>query len=418
MSENFIRSILDSSTDIKLREYSKLSPSDQSLYKVSYSYVNPNPYKMLQTNGEKTIIIHNKSMFDKIAYNGALGFAESYMDGDWDTDNMELILYTLMLKEVEIENQIKSQPMQAMYSFFSSIFSTSTNTSLNTIESSKDNISHHYDIGNDLYKIMLDKRMQYTCAYFHKENMSLEEAQLAKMELIAKKLDLKSGMSVVDIGCGFGGMAYHLASKYGVRVTGVTLSAEQQTFANNNFGHPNVKIILKDYRHLDSTDGDNGMFDRVYSIGMFEHVGRKNYSEYYDKCYSILKPNGIMLLHTIGRTYSDKFVPNPFVEKYIFPGGELPRLKDLTGKFIDKWHLEDMQNLGLSYAKTLRCWRNNIGNWKDLDRYSNRFRKMWNFYLLSFPVRFEARDICLWQLVYTKHNNTRPDDLHYIRKCN
>jgi cyclopropane-fatty-acyl-phospholipid synthase len=417
MAETFIRSILESSTDIKLREYCKLSSADKSLYKISYSYSNPNPYKMLQTNGEKTIIIRNKAMFDKIAYSGALGFAESYMDGDWDTENLELILYSLMLKEDEIENQIKSQPMQALYSFLSSMFSTGENTSLNSIETSKDNISHHYDIGNDLYKIMLDKRMQYTCAYFYKDNMTLDEAQLAKMDLVAKKLNLQPGMSVVDIGCGFGGMAYHLAKNYNVRVTGVTLSKEQVVYANKYFRHPNLKIILKDYRHLDLTDGDNGVFDRVYSIGMFEHVGRKNYSEYYDKCYSILKPNGIMVLHTIGIAYSGPWVHNSFISKYIFPEGELPRLKDLSKKFIDKWHIEDMQNFGLSYAKTLRCWRNNIKKWEGLDKYSERFRRMWDFYLLGCAARFERKDMYLWQFVYTKHNNTRPDDLHHIRKC-
>ena len=147
MSETFIKSILDSSTDIKLQEYCKLSSADKFVYKISYSYRNSDPYKMLQTNGEKTIIIRNKAMFDKIAYSGSLGLAESYMDGDWDTENLELILYSLMLKEDEIENHIKSQPMQALYSFLSSMFSTGENTSLNSIETSKSNISHHYDIG-------------------------------------------------------------------------------------------------------------------------------------------------------------------------------------------------------------------------------------------------------------------------------
>jgi cyclopropane-fatty-acyl-phospholipid synthase len=272
----------------------------------------------------------------------------------------------------------------------------------NTIESSAKNISFHYDIGNDLYNKMLGKHMQYTCAYFNKPNMTLDEAQYAKMELIAKKLDLKPGMKVLDIGCGFGSMANHLANKYKVHVVGVTLSKEQKIYADKNFSNKNVNILVQDYRLVE------GKFDRVYSVGMFEHVGRKNYKEYYDKCYDLLKDDGIMLIHSISTTQR-KWNHNTFVGKYIFPEFELPHLKDLVGKFSDKWNIEDLQNFGLSYAKTLRAWNKNIDDWSGLEKYDTKFRRMWKMYLLGCASTFQNRKTGLWQIIYTKDNTTRED---------
>jgi cyclopropane-fatty-acyl-phospholipid synthase len=199
-----------------------------------------------------------------------------------------------------------------------------------------------------------------------------------------------------------------LAKKYGAKVTGVTLSRNQKEYADANFSHPDAKILLQDYRHV------RGRFDRVLSVGMFEHIGRKNYAEYFDKCHDLLKDNGLMLLHTIG-TNSRGWSANSFINKYIFPEGELPHQSNLTGKFIDKWHLEDWQNFGLSYAKTLRRWRANIGDWSGLDKYEAKFRRMWQFYLLGCAANFQQKHICLWQIVYTKYKNTRPTDCHHAR---
>ena len=251
--------------------------------------------------------------------------------------------------------------------------------------------------------------MQYTCAYFNKPRMTLDEAQYAKMELIAKKLNLKPGMDVLDIGCGFGSMAQHLAKKYKVNVVGVTLSKEQIEYANKYFPHNNVKIYYEDYRNVE------GKFDRVYSVGMFEHVGRKNHHEYYNKCYELLKDNGIMLIHTI-ITDARKWIPNGFINKYIFPEGEIPHIENLTRSFIDKWHLEDIQNFGISYSKTLRRWRKNIGDWEGLDSYDERFRRMWHLYLLGCAAGFKNRDMSLYQLVYVKKDTQRIDNLHHIRR--
>ena len=352
------------------------------------------------------IIINNNAMFNKIATRGETGLGESYMDGDWDTDNLEGCIEELIKNQFKLSKEMKNQSISFLLLTIKE--NIKQKISNNTIESSKKNISSHYDIGNDLYKKMLGKHMQYTCAYFYKPNITLDEAQYAKMELIAKKLDLKSGMKVLDIGCGFGSMAKHLATKYNVNVVGVTLSKEQKIYSDKHFYHPNVSIQLKDYRHV------KGKFDRVYSIGMFEHVGKKNYHEYYDKCYELLKDDGIMLLHTICN-HNRKWDHNSFLNLYIFPGGEVPHIENLTGEFIDKWHLEDLQNFGMSYNKTLRCWRKNIGNWSNLEKYDIRFRRMWEYYLLSCAANFKQRGLSLWQIVYTKHNSQRLDDCHYIR---
>ena len=282
-------------------------------------------------------------------------------------EHLEKTIYELLSRSEFLIDQIKKQSINFIFMEIKIIIKDKIQNNL--LMSSKRNISHHYDIGNELFEKMLGKHMQYTCAYFNKPNMTLDEAQYAKMELIAKKLDLKPNMKVIDIGCGFGSLAQHLAKRYNVYVIGVTLSKEQKSYADKHFPHPKITIELKDYRHV------RGQFDRVYSVGMFEHVRRSNYKEYYDKCYELLKPDGIMLIHTIG-TNSRKWNQYSFINKYIFPGGELPHIENLTHSFVDKWHLEDWQNMGLSYAKTLRAWHKNIGDWSRLENYDDRFRRM------------------------------------------
>ena len=203
-------------------------------------------------------------------------------------------------------------------------------------------------------------------------------------------------------------MALHLAKKYKVKVTGVTLSKEQIIYANKKFPHKDVSIEFKDYRHVE------GKFDRVYSVGMLEQVGRKNYHEYYDKCYDLLTENGIMMLHTMTTTQR-KWNWNTFICTYIFPGLELPHIESLGKTYTDKWHIEDLQTFGLSYAKTLRRWNDNIGDWSGLDKYDETFRRMWKLYLLGCAALFQNRDTSLWQIVYTKKNSQRTQDCHYIR---
>lgn len=383
-SEKIIRSLVDKNTNI--------------------NFIDKN--SIIKKNNSLTIILNNKDFFKKIINNPELGLAESYINSDWDTENLKEILVELIKKEKIINKEIMSHSIHFFVKHI--IGKIKSKMENNTIKKSKENIAKHYDIGNDLYTKMLGKHMQYTCAYFYKPNMTLDQAQKAKMELIAKKLDLKEGMKVLDIGCGFGSMGYHLAKNYNVKVIGVTLSEEQKKYADEKFVHENLKIILKDYRHVDEK------FDRVYSVGMFEHVGRKNYKEYYDKCYNLLKNDGIMIIHTIG-THLRKWTHNSFINKYIFPEGELPHLSNLTKEFTDNWNLEDMQNFGISYSKTLDNWYNNIKNWEGLDNYDEKFRRMWKFYLLGCSAVFLCRYSYLWQLVYTKKSTNRTDDCHHIR---
>tara|TARA_A100001011_G_C14179287_1_gene786080 strand:- start:18 stop:1187 length:1170 start_codon:yes stop_codon:yes gene_type:complete len=383
--DKFITNLVEQNTNIKLHTRNK---------------------RTSKKSKNKDIIVNNKRMFEKIASNGELGLADSYIDGDWDSDNLEKTIYELLSKLELLKTKIKKQSLNFIFMEIKAQIKNRIQN--NSIKSSKRNISHHYDIGNDLYEKMLGKHMQYTCAYFNKPNMTLDQAQYAKMQLIAKKLDLKPNMKVLDIGCGFGSMAQHLAKHHDVYVIGVTLSKEQKSYADQHFSHPKVTIELKDYRNV------RGQFDRVYSVGMFEHVGRKRYKEYYDKCYELLKPDGIMLIHTIG-TKTRRWSHNTFINKYIFPEAELPHIENLTHSFVDKWHLEDWQNMGLSYAKTLRAWHANIGDWSGLDDYDERFRRMWNFYLLGCAATFQCRYTLLWQIVYTKRNSNRIDDCHHIR---
>jgi cyclopropane-fatty-acyl-phospholipid synthase len=384
--EKFITNLFEKNTQIKLkikdnRKYQQMNNTD--------------------------IIVHNQKIFSKIAANGELGFAESYIDGDWDSNDLEKTIYELSLKSESLKNQIKKQSINLI---FMEIKRMIKNNMDNLIKKSKKNISHHYDIGNKLFEKMLGKHMQYTCAYFHKQNMTLDEAQYAKMELIAKKLNLKPNMKILDIGCGFGSLAHHLAKKYNVYVIGVTLSEKQKSYADKYLSHPKVTIELKDYRHV------IGQFDRVYSVGMFEHVGRVNYQEYYDKCYKLLKPDGIMLIHTIGTYCINGNGQSNFSNKYIFPGGQLPNLMNLNSEKINqKWKLEDFQNFGKSYTKTLRYWHKNIGKWDGLDEYNITFRRMWKFYLLGFSAKFDLGVLGLWHFVYTKRENKRNDDCHHIR---
>ncbi len=351
------------------------------------------------------ILVHDSNMFNQFALKGEVGLSEAYMHGDWDAKDLEYVVSVFLKHDEQIIQNLKNNSLKFLWAEF---FAKMKNLRVNTIESSQRNIAHHYDVGNDLYSKMLGKHMQYTCAYFRRPDMTLDDAQYAKMELIAKKLDLQPGMRVLDIGCGFGAMAHHLASQYGVKVLGVTLSTEQQKYASENYKHKNLEVLVQDYRHV------TGKFDRVYSVGMFEHVGRKNYKEYYNKCYDLLNDDGIMMIHTISTTQR-AWNHNTFIGTYIFPQFELPHISSLGGKYTDRWHLEDLQTFGLSYAKTLREWSKNIGDWKGLEKYDTTFRRMWQLYLLGCAALFQNRDTSLWQIVYTKKDSDRGDDCHHIR---
>ena len=353
------------------------------------------------------IIVHNDSMYKKILTKGELGLAESYMDGDWSSENLARFIRKILIHQDIVEEKIKYKVPQLLYLNLKYKVSGIFNT--NTILKSPVNIMKHYDIGNDLYVKMLGKTMQYTCAYYNEKNTDLDQAELNKMELIAKKLDLKPGMSVLDIGCGFGSMAYHLVTNYNVKVTGVTLSQKQVDFAKENYTHENLDISYKDYREV------TGKYDRVYSVGIMEHIGSRNYKSYFDKCEELLEDEGVMLFHTMAIAKPNKNQNKYFASTYIFPEGELPDINNITQAFSEDWRLEDFQNMGISYSKTFDAWRNNIGDWEGLDNYDIVFRRMWEYYLNLFAENFRCQNFLLWQFVVTKKKYHRKEDCLFIR---
>ncbi len=258
----------------------------------------------------------------------------------------------------------------------------------------------HYDIGNDLYAKMLDKRMVYSCGYWSAPlapARNLDEAQEGKLDLICKKLGLKPGQKILDVGCGWGSFAKFAAEKYGVGVVGITISKEQAALARERCKGLPIEIRVEDYRST------AGTFDHIVSVGMFEHVGLKNYRTFFKKMKSLLKDDGLFLLHTIGSSV-DLRASDPWIEKYIFPGGLLPSVGQI-GKALDRqFVVEDWHNFGADYDTTLMAWYKNFERaWPTLqDKYDERFRRMWRYYLMSMAGMFRSRGTQLWQIVLSK----------------
>ena len=257
------------------------------------------------------------------------------------------------------------------------------------------NISSHYDLDHRLYELFLDADQQYSCAYFEHPGQSLEEAQLAKKRHIAAKLRLdRPGLRVLDIGCGWGGAAQFMAECYGATVTGVTVSKNQQLTAQKRCAGLPVDIMLQDYRSM------SGNFDAIYSLGMFEHVGVRNYRTYLKKAHELLRPDGLFLLHTIGSNRSS-VATDPWIEKYIFPNGQIPSLAQIAAAAEGLWVIEDVHSFGVDYDRTLMAWSANFEqHWPDIAaRYGERFRRMWHFWLMASAANFRARKTQLWQIV-------------------
>ena len=334
------------------------------------------------------ITVHDERMFQRVLAHGTRGLGEAYMDGWWDCDQLDelvrraqgadlvkhLVSPTTLLRVA----QAKATNLQSRRRAF-------------TIG------ERHYDIGNDLYRRMLDSRMIYSCAYWRNAD-TLDAAQEAKLGLIANKLELEAGMRVLDIGCGWGGAAHYFAEKLGCDVVGVTVSREQATVARERCAGLPVEVRLQDYREL------NEPFDRVYSIGMFEHVGVKNYRTYMDVVRRCLRdPDSLTLLHTIGGLRS-RHQTDPWMEKYIFPNSMLPSVAQVANASEGRLVIEDLQNFGPYYDRTLMAWRENIAtHWDGLaDEYDARFRRMWDFYLLSSAGSFRARTLQLYQFVMSR----------------
>lgn len=333
--------------------------------------------------------IHHKDFYTRVLKEGSLGLGESYMDKWWDCERLDLffdkVLWANLYDKVTVPFSYKLKIA------LSQIFNYQTKTR------AKEVAVKHYNLGNDLFNAMLDERMIYSCGYW-KDAKTLDEAQVAKLDLICQKLQLSPGMHVLDIGCGWGGLARYAAEKYGVSVVGLTISKDQCDYAQQNCQGLPVEIQLKDYR--DAT----GSYDRIVSVGMFEHVGNKNYLEYMQIAHRLLKEEGLFLLHTIGIDETALFV-NEWTTKYIFPNGMLPSIAQV-GKAAEKlFHMEDWQNFGTYYDKTLMAWHDNfVRHWGELQpTYGERFYRMWTYYLLSCAGSFRARNNQVWQIVFSKN---------------
>ncbi|HEX3423597.1 MAG TPA: cyclopropane-fatty-acyl-phospholipid synthase family protein [Sphingomicrobium sp.] len=288
----------------------------------------------------------------------------------------------------------------------------------NNLKRARRNVAHHYDLSDELYELFLDEDKQYSCAYFTDPANSLEQAQLDKKAHIAAKLALEPGQRVLDIGCGWGGMALFLHKVAGVDVLGVTLSKHQLKIARERAAaagvSDHVRFELKDYRLLEE------QFDRIVSVGMFEHVGARYYDEFFDKCRELLKPDGVMLLHTIGKLGEASTGPDPFTDKYIFPGYHLPALSEMV-ESSQKVRLiaSDVENLRLHYAYTLEHWLERATKKREAIEamYDDRFFRMWEFYLAGGIVMFESGAACNYQVQYIRERTALPITRDYIAKA-
>ena len=358
------------------------------------------PIKMRTTNDFSEI---------KMMMNPSLHFGESYMNG------------SLILEEGTIHDLLKlifinsgsnaDHWVMKVDKFIRAI--RNKIVSSNYIPKSKKNVAHHYDLSDKLYDLFLDKDRQYSCAYFNSPNDTLEQAQLNKKELIAKKLLLEEDQNVLDIGSGWGGMASYLSKRSNVNVKGVTLSEEQIAYSKQrkiDESLDKVEYALQDYRNVEES------YDRIVSVGMFEHVGTPHYQEFFDKVYQLLNETGVALIHTIGRI-DQPTTNDPWIEKYIFPGGYIPALSEVMQR-VEKSGLTttDIQVLKFHYAETLKRWRYNF--YDNIDKvkefYDEKFCRMWDFYLSSSQASFEESSLVIYQLQLSKNKKTVPDSRDYL----
>ncbi|NLS55626.1 cyclopropane fatty acyl phospholipid synthase [Hafnia alvei] len=331
------------------------------------------------------IRVKNPEFFHRVLQEGSLGLGESYMDGWWECDRLDIFFQDILAAELDAHLPKHFSDIVRIAS--ARIFNYQTRKRAWIVG------KEHYDLGNDLFSRMLDPYMQYSCAYW-KDAETLEQAQQAKLRMICEKLQLKPGMTLLDIGCGWGGLSQFAAQEYGVSVKGVTISAEQQKMAQERCAGLDVEILLQDYRDI------NERFDRIVSVGMFEHVGPKNYRTYFEVVARNLKADGLFLLHTIGSNQTDLNV-DPWINKYIFPNGCLPSVAHIASKSEDLFVLEDWHNFGVDYDRTLMAWFESFQkSWPEIkDNYSDRFYRMFTYYLNACAGAFRARNIQLWQVL-------------------
>jgi len=351
----------------------------------------------ITVNGDQPsdIQVHNEDFYQRILQEGLLGAGEAYMDGWWDCARLDQLVERIA--RAGLRGDVEKNGRFLWTVLKSRLFNRQK------ISRSFRVGEQHYDVGNDLYRAMLDKRMLYTCGYW-KNAEHLDAAQEAKLKLICKKIGLAPGMTVLEFGCGFGAFAKYAAERYDVAVTGLTVSKEQAKLGREMCQDLPVQILLADYRNID------GKYDRVISIGIMEHVGYKNYRTYMERSRALLNDNGIAFIHTIGANQSRTHT-NGWTEKYIFPNSMIPSIAQLANAMEGLFVMEDWHNFGEDYDKTLMAWHANFENaWPELkSRYDDRFYRMWRYYLLTCAGSFRARDLQLWQIVLNSPGWEQPD---------
>jgi len=363
------------------------------------------------------IRLMSKAAERRILADPRLGAAEAFMDGQLVIERGDVMQLVELLRANKKWDRggelVENSPLKKLGGRLVTLLD-----GVNKAAKAKANVAHHYDVGNDLYRLFLDtEHMQYSCAYWPSDDITLEQAQTAKLAHIAAKLAIEPGQSVLDIGCGWGGMAIYLVRHFDVRIKGITLSEEQLALARVRAAEAGVAeridFELVDYRDL-ANRGDQ--FDRIVSVGMFEHVGRPQFAQFFRDCARMLTDDGVMLLHTIGRMGGPGST-DAFTRKYIFPGGYIPALSEtLEASEPVRLIASDIETLRLHYARTLREWYKRCVANKDaiVAMYDERFYRMWIFYLAGATAAFESGGMCNYQIQYTRSRHALPITRDYL----
>lgn len=358
------------------------------------------------------LTLHKSSFFRRIALYGDIGFAESYMDGDFDTDNLTGLIMLSLINSERLGTTSENEKKNRLMNLLPQLNRIKHIMRKNSKTRSQKNISDHYDLSNDFFKLMLDDTMMYSSAVFGHPDEPLYEAQKRKIKVLADKLNITAGSKVLEIGSGWGAMAIHLAKERQCKVTTVTLSKEQQALCMERFKTEEVEeqidVLLKDYRDLD------GQFDAIIAVEMFEAVGKEYFDIFFKKCESLLKPSGVLVMQVItmpDRRYGAYEKSTDFIQKYIFPGGHLPSVAKVleTTSRHTRLNLLHMEEFTEDYAKTLRLWdesfQKKLDDVRDLG-FDNYFIRMWEMYLNYCEAAFLTRNINLVQIAFTRDQNT------------
>jgi cyclopropane-fatty-acyl-phospholipid synthase len=347
------------------------------------------------------MVIHNPQTYLRLLAFGTLGFGEAYMEGWWDEANDNLVELLELFHRSNVYDQVRDHVTPRLVL---AVLKQKLQTVPVRLQNSRKNVQHHYDLGNDFYQLFLDPTLTYSCGYQRQDADTLEQMQLQKYELICRKLALQPGESLVDIGCGWGGMLIYAAEHYGIHGTGITLSEEQAALARQRIAErglgDRLTITITDYREF------TGQYDKFVSIGMFEHVGKDSFATFMTKAAELLTPQGVGMLHTIATRGKERI--GPWVDKYIFPGGYIPQLHELTQElWAAKLTVAHCENLKPHYAETLKRWAKNFEQNREAIAalspiYDERFQRMWYLYLQSSEAAFRNGGLQLYQLLFYK----------------